>query len=235
MTLPLLLSVPHGGLAVPAELAARCLLTPEQVAADGDVGAAAIYALGDRVAHHVATDVARAVLDMNRPESDRRRDGVVKTHTCWDEPVWSAPLDEADVERLLAAHHRPYHARLAVRDDAVLLGVDGHTMAERGPPVGPDPGRTRPAACLSDGGGTTCPPGWFAALAEELERALERPVARNDPFSGGWITRSHAAERPWVQLELSRAPYLPEEEKRARVLDALTAWCRRARPDGTAS
>ena len=43
MTLPLLISVPHAGLRVPPEVADRCLLTAEEVAADGDVGVAEIY------------------------------------------------------------------------------------------------------------------------------------------------------------------------------------------------
>ena len=45
----------------------------------------------------------------------------------------------------------------------------------------------------------------------------------NDPFRGGFITRSHAAEMPWVQLEMSRAPFASNAEKRQRMLRALTA------------
>lgn len=36
MSLSLLLSVPHAGTEVPAEVAAYCALTPEQIVADGD-------------------------------------------------------------------------------------------------------------------------------------------------------------------------------------------------------
>ena len=229
MTLPLLLSVPHAGLRVPDALAANCRLAPEEVVADGDEGAAEIYALADAVAAFVTTDVARAVHDMNRAEDDRRKDGVVKTHTCWDVPIWREPLTEAQVEALLAEHHRPYHAALArpdVPDGAVVLGVDCHTMAAVGPPVGPDPGRERPAACLCHADGT-CPDPWIEGLAEILGRHLGGRVTVNDPFRGGHITRSHAAERPWLQLELSRAPTHTPAEKRAAVLASLTEWCGR--------
>lgn len=232
MTLPLLLSVPHAGLAVPDALADRCLLTPEEIAADGDEGAAEIYDLADAVAAFVTTPVARAVLDMNRAEDDRRKDGVVKTHTCWDVPVWREPLTEAQVEALLAGHHRPYHAALArpsAPDDAIVLAVDGHTMAAHGPPVGPDPGAERPAACLSHADGT-CPDAWIEAMAEILQRRLGGRVTINDPFRGGHITRTHAAERPWMQLELSRAPTHTPAEKRAAVLATLTEWCERFAP-----
>ncbi len=36
MALPILASVPHAGLQVPSEAADRCLLTPVQIAEDGD-------------------------------------------------------------------------------------------------------------------------------------------------------------------------------------------------------
>jgi len=32
----------------------------------------------------------------------------------------------------------------------VMLGIDCHTMAAKGPPIGPDPGKERPLVCLSN-------------------------------------------------------------------------------------
>ena len=136
MTLPILVSVPHAGLRVPAELASACLLTPAQIAEDGDEHAAAIYDIASEVEHYVTTDIARAVVDLNRAEDDRRPDGVVKTHTCFNVPVWREPLGAPAVEWLLARHHRPYHARLGVlAGQDVRLAVDCHTMLAVGPPM----------------------------------------------------------------------------------------------------
>lgn len=70
MTLPLLVSVPHAGLRVPPEVAHLCALSPKEVADDGDVGAAEIYAIEDAVAAYATTDVARAIV---RPEPRDRR------------------------------------------------------------------------------------------------------------------------------------------------------------------
>jgi formiminoglutamase len=225
MSLPLLISVPHAGLAVPEELADRSLLTTTQIAADGDVGAAEIYALADEAGAFVATDIARAFIDLNRAEDDRGRDGVVKTHTCWDEPVYASPLEENLVERLLARYYRPYHERLsALAAPPLRLGVDCHTMAAQGPPVGPDPERERPWICLSNAAGT-CPQEWLDSLARCFALAFDSEPSINTPFRGGHITRTHASEMPWVQLELSRAPFLSPEEKRERVLRALGDWC----------
>lgn len=221
MRLPYLLSVPHGGLRVPREVAPFCVLTEEEIVRDGDEGAAAIYDLEGEVEAFVTTEVARAILDMNRAEDDRRKDGVVKTHTCWDVPVYDPAPPEEVFRGLIDRYYRPYHARL--RDESareLLLGIDCHTMAAVGPPVGPDPGVERPAACLSNAG-TTCPAAWLRGLADALEESLEREVRLNDPFQGGYITRTYARLMPWVQLELTRAPFLSEIEKRARVLDAL--------------
>ena len=223
MSLPILVSVPHAGLRVPPEVAAAGLLSPEQVAEDGDEHAADIYDFAAEVRHYVTTDVARAVVDLNRAEDDRRPDGVVKTHTCFNVPVWRQPPGEPIVKALLATYYRPYHGRLsALAGQGARLAVDCHTMLAVGPPIGPGPGRERPHVCLGNADGT-CPDAWMACLARSFEEQFGARVTVNEPFRGGFITRSHAAEMPWVQLELSRAPFATHSEKRRRVLGALKA------------
>lgn len=235
--LPLLLSVPHAGLEVPREAVPYCRLTPADIEADGDGGAAEIYDVKDRVAAFQTTRVARAIVDLNRAEDDRRPDGVVKTLTSWEVPVYETFPPENVVETLLARYHRPYHEGLRVeaRREDVLLGVDCHTMAAEGPPIGPDPGVARPAVCLSDGAGT-CPRAWIEELAACFRDGLaSRPgleVTINRPFTGGHVIRSHAHELPWIQLELSRGPFLTPAEKRAVVLAALERFCARVLPGG---
>ena len=226
MKLPLLLSVPHAGLRVPPDAEPYCVLTPRQIAEDGDEGAAGVYDLAAEVATHVTTDVARAIVDVNRAEDDRGADGVVKTHTCWNVPVYRELLPDGVVGQLLARYYRPYHARLREHAWAgVRLGIDCHTMAAKGPPIGPGAGVERPYVCLSNAG-ATCPHEWTHSLARCFEASFRLPVAVNDPFPGGYIIRTHAHELPWVQLELSRAPFRDDAEKKARVLEALAAWCR---------
>lgn len=232
MKLPILLSVPHAGLMVPPEAAQLCRLTPDEIVADGDEGAREIYELRDHVVEFVTTDVARAVVDLNRAEDDRRPDGVVKTETCWGVPVYDDVLPEAVVGQLLDRYYRPYHRRLSAGvSDRVRLCVDCHTMAAAGPPIGPDPGRPRPHVCLGNGGtvgdGTaaTLPSGWTEVLRQSFQAHFGDSVTVNDPFAGGYITRTHGQQRPWLQLELSRAPFMTHEEKRNGVLRALTDFC----------
>lgn len=220
-TLPVLASVPHAGVSVPREVESLCILSKEQIVADGDEHAAEIYDITGEVAAFCTTQVARAVVDLNRAEGDRRPDGVIKTHTCFNEPVYREPLNDLVIDTLLERHYRPYHARLSsVAQRGLHLAVDCHTMLAVGPPIGPGPGIERPHVCLGDAGGA-CPSHWMACLETSFREAFGRSVTVNEPFSGGYITRFHGAEMPWFQLELSRGPFLSNAEKRYRVLAAL--------------
>jgi len=226
MKLPLLISVPHAGLAVPPEVEAINLLTPEQIAEDGDEGAGEIFALADEVAAFLTTEIARAFVDMNRSEHDRSADGVVKTETIYKQPVYRQPLTPEQVNELLANYHRPYHSELARLSSAARLGIDCHTMAALAPPICADAGAVRPDICLSDGDGA-CPRDWLDRMADCLAESFGREVSLNQPFKGGHIIRSHAGELPWMQLEISRASFMPIEEKQERVRRAFELWLRR--------
>jgi formiminoglutamase len=224
MTLPLLISMPHAGLFVPESLQSNCLLTTEQIVEDGDEFAFEIYApLKDKVAAFVTTDIARAVLDMNRQEGDIFKDGVIKTHTCWDIPIWQRPLDENIHLELIENYHRPYHQQLSelARDSGLILAIDCHTMAPYGPPVGPDPGVERPQVCLGNVDGQSCPGEWMNILKSAFQTYFPGEVRINQPFSGGYITRFHGREMPWLQLELSRGDFAPPSVKSSMVYAAL--------------
>jgi formiminoglutamase len=225
MTLPLLLSVPHAGLTIPPEVENLCVLTRKEIIEDGDEGAAEIYLpLENEVSALVTTVVARAIVDMNRAEDDRGKDGVIKTHTCWNVQIYKEFPTGEMVRTLLENFYKPYHASLAQHATHVQCGVDCHTMAAQGPPVGPDTGIERPAISISNAD-FTCPKEWITALADCFERVFEKEVSINRPFKGGYIVRSHAKELPWIQLELSRAPFFSNEEKSFRMLEALKKWC----------
>jgi formiminoglutamase len=222
--LPLLISVPHAGLKVPPEVQSYCALTAQQILEDSDEGATDIYALASDVTAFVTTDIARAVIDLNRSEDDRSTDGVVKTHTCWNVPVYHRPISKELIQRLLRRYYRPYHRRLTEFAAGAMLGVDCHTMSSVGPPLGPDPDSQRPDICLSNANGT-CPSSVFDPLIDCFQSAFGCEVSVNSPFGGGHIIRTHACELPWIQLELSRAPFLSLEDKHNRVLEALLAFC----------
>lgn len=220
MKLPLLISVPHAGQIIPQEVKDYCALSPEQILADSDEGAAEIYDLKSEVAGFVTTDIARAIVDMNRAENNRSRDGIIKTHTSYDVQVYHQPIGEDLIETLLDRYYRPYHKQLLEVSVNFKFGFDCHTMAAVGPPSAKDSGCERPNICLSNAYGT-CPQDWFEKITHCFEESFNSEVSIDHPFKGGYIVRSHSSEIPWVQVELSRAPFLEIAEKRECVLKAL--------------
>ena len=125
MKLPILLSVPHAGWKIHPEVQDICILTKKDILEDGDAGAAEIYyPLKLEVEAFVTTDIGRAIVDMNRAEDDFWKDGVIKTHTCWDVPVYSNYPSEDTIAKLISKYHRPYHTRLSELDKKVKNGID---------------------------------------------------------------------------------------------------------------
>jgi N-formylglutamate amidohydrolase len=226
MKLPILLSVPHAGWRIPPQVKDICILSPQDILEDGDVGADAVYfPLRDEVAAFITTDIGRAIVDLNRAEDDFRKDGIIKTHTCWDVPVYKTPPDKDRVRELLKNYYHPYHNQIRNLINDVRVGIDAHTMAAFGPPVGPDSGKERPPICISNAG-YSCPQSWLVSLGQCLEDHLGFSVSLNTPFQGGYIIRSHSSEIPWIQIEYSRAPFLTNTQKTEALFKALTDWCR---------
>ena len=224
MKLPILLSIPHAGWRIPEEVQDICLLTNKDILDDGDAGAAEIYIpLKEKVEAFVTTDIARAIVDMNRAENDFWKDGVIKTHTCWDVPIYKTYPSQNTIAALIAKYHHPYHAKLSDLGKNVTVGIDCHTMAAFAPPVAPDSGKERPPVCLSNAD-STCSREWIDSLAQHLSQSLGLQVSINQPFKGGYIIRSHAGEIPWIQLEFSRAAFLSNRQKSSNLLEALIKW-----------
>jgi len=231
MRLPLLVSLAHAGLDVPEEVRDNCLLSLKDIVRDGDEGAREIYGRLENicVSFH-STRIARAFVDMNRAEDDIRLDGVVKTHTIWNQPIYRNELSAETIQTLIRKYWRPYHEDLSrLSGQGAILGLDCHTMAATGPPLGHDAGIPRPAVCLSNADGT-CPNQWIRSMAECFRKAFHDEVRINDPFSGGYIIRSHSGELPWVQIEISRGDFMSNEQKGACVLSALTEWAASLKP-----
>jgi N-formylglutamate deformylase len=225
--LPIALSSPHAGLDVPIALRDIWLLSADEVAADGDEGAREIYdGLADFVEVFVSTQIARAAVDLNRPETDRSKDGIIKTHTCWNAQIYRHTPSEELIQRLIKEHYHPYHKRLSeAASQGLKFGIDCHTMAAVAPPVAPDTGKKRPIICLSNLDGQSMSDEWLRRLADCFEDSFGCSISLNDPFHGGYIIRRHNKEMPWAQLELSRAPFASYVQKRQLILNALCRFC----------
>lgn len=233
--LPILISVPHGGLEVPPELSSVCRLSLPALLGDGDTWSIFLYSLEDRVQSYHRFRYARAVLDLNRAPDDlppQNPDGVVKTVTVSGEQVWNDPegLAPQQVEFLLCKYYYPYHNTLekAAEEDGLVLGFDCHTMLAEAPGDSSlSWEKRRPLVCLGNRGNQvgeeagkvlTAPPAMIRSLAEALEKRFSARAAEanlpavliNQPFEGGYITKKHgsAGKIPWIQVEFNRALYL---------------------------
>ena len=129
------------------------------------------------------------------------------------EPIYRDKLRFADAQDRVHECWDPYHEALsgllgkARASFGQVLLVDCHSM-----PVLPGPGGPGPDIVLGDAHGTACAP----ALTRTAEMALGGAgysVRRNDPYSGGYVTRHYGRPRDGVhvlQVEVARRLYMDE-------------------------
>jgi N-formylglutamate amidohydrolase len=227
MELPLFISVPHAGTHIPPEVKHLCILQPQDILADYDAEADGVYStLEKQVTGFYTTEIARSLIDLNRAPDQLGGDGVIKSHTSWNIPVFKQFPDDILIRKLLEKYFFPYHEKLSLAgtNRAIRLGIDCHTMSAIGPPTGPDPGRERPLVCLSYADGT-CPQEWIESLASCFSETFRHDISINSPFQGGYIIRRHGSEMFWVQIEISQTTTYPIEFKKNCLLEGLKHFC----------
>ena len=222
---PLLISLPHDGSFIPADIAARMQPTARR-SPDTDWHVARLYqtlatVLGASV---LKPQASRYVVDLNRPADGhalypgQRETGLVPTVGFDGEPLYphgKAP-DAAEVLRRVNAYWQPYHEALAnelarLRDEhgRVVLW-EGHSIRSRVPML--FDGRL-PDLNLGTASGASCSSALQAQLQSCLEAQSRFSVAVNGRFKGGYITRHYGrpdAGVQAVQLELVQLNYMDE-------------------------
>ncbi len=228
-TYPFLISVPHGGDRIPAEVQDRVLLTSQDIAYNSDPRTREIYDFRERVTGFVDTPIARSIIDLNRAPYDlppRNPDGVLKVVTADGTAIYEKGRfpEIGLVNTLLAHYYYPYHRRISdmLESGAIGIAFDCHSMLPFAPLMWPDSGKSRPVICLGNSGDMrgeaanrrsplTCPPEWIRELAGSFHERFGDlgEVAINDPYPGGFIIRSHyrRSRVPWIQVEISRSLY----------------------------
>ncbi len=225
---PFLISIPHGGTEVPAEVRPRLLLSDEELLFYCDPLTRDLFGFEDRVDAFIDTPVSRMIIDLNRPPlplPPKDPDGVIKRRTVDGREVYRPgmmlPIDR--IHALMMEHYFPYHQQIDELIDRhhVRVAFDCHSMLPYGSAVQKDAGKTRPMICLGNNGDgqgnprpgsiATCPAAWMAALAGVFrdEFSFDREVALNDPFGGGFIANAHYWRKgiPWIQIEINRSLY----------------------------
>lgn len=217
---PFIISNPHCGQTVPDIVKSISKLTVNQIAKDGDEQALEIYSpLSSSCQYYVEAIAARAYVDLNRRADDFSQDGVVKTHTCWDESIYHRPLTADITQALLNTYYTTYHTKLMdeVSSNQYTWLFDCHTMAEFPPPIAPDSGHKRPLVCLGNANGQSCSAEAFTRIVAIFNDVFDGQVSENKPFSGGYICRQYGQYIPTIQIELSRTHEMSITEKSAKI------------------
>ena len=236
-TAPLLVSVPHDGTRLPADIAARLTGSARRVP-DTDWHIARLYAFArDLGASMIVPLHSRYVVDLNRAEDDvslypgQNTTGLCPIVQFTGEPLYleGGEPDEAEVRARVDRYWRPYHE--ALRDELARIRAEhgravlweGHSIRGELPFL--FDGRL-PDLNLGTAGGTSCTPALQARLERVLASQGDYDFVANGRFKGGHITRHYgdpANGVDAVQLEISQRAYMDEdsyaydEGKAARV------------------
>jgi len=221
-SLPVLLSIPHGGTKKPVELDGRLCITNKDLFDDSDPFVIELYDLGDKVQRVIKTDIARAFVDLNRSQEDLppiNPDGLIKSATCYDKPIYSKGKEPDDSLRtlLIQLYYLPYHNTIqkSIKELDLKLCLDCHSMASVAPNISPDGNKKlRPKFCISNNDGQTSSQEMIDLLASCISESFEidrDEISINDPFHGGYITKTYGNKPlPWIQIEMNRDLYLSE-------------------------
>lgn len=243
-TLPLLISMSHGGEYLPEKFASKMTPAARQLA-DTDWHIARLYDFARQMGASVLrANYSRYVIDLNRPcDGENLYPGqqtttLCPTETFRGEPLYADPAsqpDAAEIAERIAQYWQPYHDalqreidRIRARDGQVLVW-EAHSIASVLPRL--FEGRL-PDLNIGTFSGAACAP--------QLRDAAVA-VASASPFSwtvdarykGGHITRHYgqpAAGVHVVQLEMAQclymdecAPYAYRHDLAAQLLPTLQA------------
>jgi len=146
--------------------------------------------------------------------------------------IYRGKLTFHDALERIRNYYWPYHEALRDLVDATkqnfgyCMLIDCHSMPSVGGPQAQDPGKRRVDFVLGDCHGTACAPVVMDTAEAEL-KALGYNVARNAPYSGGFVTRHYGRPAESVhalQIEINRALYMDEGRiRRGARLPKLTA------------
>ena len=222
---PLLVSLPHDGTRVPADIAARMTASARRVP-DTDWHVSRLYEFARGLGASILVPThSRYVVDLNRPPDDtslypgQNTTGLCPVTQFSGEPVYlpGAAPDPAEIAHRVETYWRPYHDNL----DAELQRIrgqhgrvvlwEGHSI--RGTLPFLFEGRL-PDLNLGTAAGHSCSPQLARRLAGVLAAHPQYSHVVDGRFKGGYITRHYGTPETGVeavQLELAQRTYMDED------------------------
>jgi len=236
---PVLVEIPHAGLAIPEDLGQELRAPLDSVLRDADLFVDKLYAdAPEHGASMLEAHISRYVVDLNRAPHDVdlqtvpdhpaprgvQARGVVWRTTTGGQPLLRRPLTYRQLQDRLARYHRPYHdalraelGRLRERFGFALC-LAAHSMPSRGRTLGSDRITRRPDVVPGTRGGTSADRRLIELVdAHFTEAGLS--VRHDDPYRGGYTTAHYGRPREgWhvVQIEINRALYVHEATSRPK-------------------
>ena len=230
---PLVISLPHVGRGLPADIAAR--MTPAARAVpDTDWNVERLYAFARPLGcAWLQPGLSRYVVDLNRPPDDAALyPGQVSTGLCPTQSFDGVALycaaepDAAEIAARREQYWAPYHAALRALLDAAIARhgysvlLDAHSIRAEVPRL--FAGRL-PDINVGTNAGASCAPALSTAVMARLARQAAFGSVLDGRFKGGYITRHYGQPARGVhalQIELVQAAYMDES---GSDFDALRA------------
>ena len=232
---PLLVEVPHAGLAIPDPVRGELSAPRASIARDSDIYVDRLCAqMPARGAHLLSAQISRYVVDLNRAEDDvdgravqghptpkgAQPRGVIWLFATDGRALMEGPLDFERLERRIALFHRPYHTCIretldALKEEhgfAILLAA--HSMPSGATRKGP----RRADVVPGTRGRTTADPRVIDLVATHF-RDAGLSVRHDQPYRGGYSTGHYGRPAHGVhaiQVELNRALYVDERTSRPK-------------------
>ncbi|HEV2363496.1 MAG TPA: N-formylglutamate deformylase [Caulobacteraceae bacterium] len=222
---PLVVSIPHAGLELPAQLERR-LVSPWLGRKDADWRVDRLYDFAATVgATIVRTAISRTVIDVNRDPSGaslypgQATTSLCPTETFDGEPLWrpgEAP-DEAQIAERRVLWFAPYHQALGAEIERLrgmhrrVVVYDAHSIRSRIPRLFAG---ELPVFNIGTYDGRSCDPE-LASAVDVICRGGGEPTVVNGRFKGGWTTRAYGAPERGVhaiQMELACRAYMAEPQ-----------------------
>ena len=226
---PLLVSVPHDGRDVPADI--RAVMTSDALELpDTDWHVSTLYDFARELgASLITANYSRYVVDLNRPPDDAcLYDGKPGTGLCAQATFTGAPLyrddaavNPAEVAARVERYWRPYHKRLRETLDEIrdrhgyALLWDAHSIPSHVPLLFDG---ELPILNIGTWDGRSCDPGVSDAVFAAAS-ASPYTTVRNGRFKGGYITRHYGDPGDRVnalQLEVAQRAYMDEASREYR-------------------
>jgi N-formylglutamate deformylase len=222
---PLIVSFPHTGTEIPADIEAR-LVSPWLARKDADYWVDVLYDFAHEMgATTLRTSISRTVIDVNRDPSGatlypgQATTGLCPVDTFDGERLYKpgSEPDAAQIARRREKYFDPYHAALALELERLqakygcVVLYDAHSIRSRVPRMFEG---ELTQFNIGTNNGLTCEPGLTAAV-EKICAASSFSSTTNGRFRGGWITRHYGRPANGVnaiQMELAMRGYLHEPE-----------------------